>query len=332
MSGIKKSESPRFLITGASGFVASYVIRKLRERLGNVEVVGATREGSDCPSCDESIALDIRDHERAKSVLSAKYFSHVINLAGVAAPQTANNNPEEAWTINAMGPLALARALLAVSSSSVLVHAGSAAAYGNHANEVDALVEDSAFAPIDEYGASKAASDLALGALTRQGLKVIRLRPFNHTGAGQTPQFMVPAFAAQIAEIETGLREPVLKVGNLDAIRDFCDVEDVADAYVRAAFAASNGAVPFGRAYNICSGRGVSGHEVLKHLLALSRRHIEVRTDSARIRRSDIARVVGNPARAESELGWSASTPFETTLAKTIEFWRARNSTSRLAH
>jgi len=85
--------------------------------------------------------------------------------------------------------------------------------------------------PVDDYGVTKAAADLALGALVRRGLRVVRLRPFNHIGTGQTEAFAIPAFAMQIARIEAGLIEPVLRVGNLDAKRDFLDVRDVARVY-----------------------------------------------------------------------------------------------------
>ena len=110
-----------------------------------------------------------------------------------------------------------------------LLNAGSGLVYGESAKPGLPLDESALLAPIDEYAVTKAAADLALGALARRGLKCIRFRPFNHTGAGQAGAFVIPAFAMQIAQIEAGLAEPVIHVGNLDAERDFLDVRDVVE-------------------------------------------------------------------------------------------------------
>ena len=129
------------------------------------------------------------------------------------------------------GTLNLAREILRRAPDCWLIHVGSGLVYGESAKAGRALDENALLAPIDEYSATKAAADLALGALSRARLKCIRLRPFNHIGPGQSEAFVVPAFAMQIARIEAGLAPPVIRVGNLDAQRDFLDVRDVANAY-----------------------------------------------------------------------------------------------------
>jgi GDP-4-dehydro-6-deoxy-D-mannose reductase len=248
--------------------------------------------------------------------------THVLHLAGVAAPRQASADPDAAWRINTLGALALGREMLRVLPEAILLNAGSGSAYGDSANQFGALGEDAPFAPVDDYGASKAAADLGLGAMAKRGLKVVRLRPFNHTGPGQTEDYVAPAFAAQIAAIETGEREPVLKVGDLEAERDFCDVRDVADAYALAAEAASEGRVAPGRAFNLCSGRAFKMRALLETLLSFSRVAVRVEHDPARMRPSDIPRMIGDPSRAQAELGWRASTPFEETARATLESFR----------
>ena len=178
--------------------------------------------------------------------------------------------------------------------------------------------------PLDEYGASKAAGEIALHAASARGLACIRLRPFNHSGPGQTEDFVVPAFAAQIARIEAGLAKPVMRVGNLDAARDFVDVRDVCDAYALAL--ARGEAVPPGTAINVASGVARRIGDILEALLSLARVPIRVQPDPARMRPSEVPVVVGDPGRAAALLGWSPRIPFETTLADVLADWRQRVS------
>ena len=312
----------RILITGGAGFAAPHAARALA-KVG-ADMVGSTRDGSAAPGFDTTVALDLADDTTIRPAIETVRPTHVLHLAGVAASQAANDDPEFAWRVNTLGTIALGRALLAVAPDTILLNAGSGAAYGSSATRFDRLDEDAALAPTDEYGATKAAADLALGALSRRGLRVVRLRPFNHTGPGQTRDYAAAAFAAQIAAIEQGHSEPVLKVGNLDAERDFSDVGEIADAYAKAAVAASEGRIAPGRAYNLCAGRGIAMRELLDILLSLSTARIDVRQDPSRMRPSDNPRNVGDPRRAEAELGWRATRPIEETLRDTLAYWRER--------
>lgn len=310
----------RVLITGGAGFAAPHAARAFAEV--GADVVGSTRDGSPAPGFDAMVTLDLADEATIRDAIDTVRPTHVLHLAGVAAPQAANAAPDFAWQVNTLGTIALGRALLATAPDTILLNAGSAAAYGSSAMRLERLDEDAAFAPTDEYGATKAAADLGLGALAKRGLRVVRLRPFNHTGPGQTKDYAAAAFAAQIAAIEQGRGEPVLKVGNLDAERDFSDVGEIAQAYAKVAIAASEGRIEPGRAYNLCAGRGVAMREILDILLSLSSARIEVRQDSDRMRPSDNPRIVGDPRRAEVELGWRAKRPIEETLRDTLSSWR----------
>ncbi|GAU82916.1 NAD-dependent epimerase/dehydratase family protein [Bosea sp. BIWAKO-01] len=314
----------RILMTGASGFVAAYAAQALRDRMRDVVLVAATREGEPLRGFDETIAFDVADGGAARVAIEMVQPTHVLHLAGIAAPPAANAQPELAWQVNTLGTLALGRAILATKPDTILLNGGSGVAYGDSANRVERIDEETAFAPGDDYGATKAAADLGLAVLAKRGLKVIRLRPFNHTGPGQSQDYAIPAFAAQIAAIERREREAVVKVGNLEAERDIADVGDVADGYALVALAASNGRLQWGRAYNLCTGRGVRIRSVLELLLSMSSARIAVQQDPSRMRPSDLPRMVGDPMRAETELGWRASTPLESTLARTLDHWRER--------
>ncbi|ADP71676.1 NAD-dependent epimerase/dehydratase [Rhodomicrobium vannielii ATCC 17100] len=318
----------KVVITGAAGFVAPYVARALRASVPGVVIVGATRSGEAAAEFDDAIAFDLNDPRSIEAAIEHARPTHVLHLAGVAAPQQASADPQTAWRVNTLGTLALGRTLFETVPDAIFLNAGSGAAYGDSAKRFRSLDEEVAFAPADEYGATKAAADLGLGVFARRGLKVVRLRPFNQTGPGQTVEYAIPAFAAQIAAIERGEQEPVVKVGNLDAERDFCDVADIAKAYALAMIASSEDRIPPGRAYNLCSGRGVVMRAALDMLLSMSEVRIETQLDPARMRPSDIPRMVGDPARARAELGWQAMTPLDETLRAVLEAFRDKSLSS----
>jgi GDP-4-dehydro-6-deoxy-D-mannose reductase len=149
-------------------------------------------------------------------------------------------------------------------------------------------------------------------------------RTFHHTGPGRGEAFAESSFARQVAEIEAGLRPPVLAVGNLDAVRDFADVRDVVRAYWLLLDRGEAGAV-----YNVCTGRGRPVRELLDVLLAVSPARVEVKVDPARLRPSDVPVQVGDPAKLVAATGWQPRIPLEQTLRDLLEDWRARVGASR---
>ena len=163
-----------------------------------------------------------------------------------------------------------------------------------------------------------AADQLAAAFGPAHGLDVVRARPFGHTGPGQTPRFVIPAWAQQIAAIEAGSAEPVLRVGNLEVTRDLTDVRDVAEGYCALLERGRSGA-----AYNLCRGEGVRLSDVVFELASLARVPVRVEPDPARMRPADLPYLVGDPARTYAECGWRATTPFAATLADVLAEWRA---------
>jgi GDP-4-dehydro-6-deoxy-D-mannose reductase len=173
---------------------------------------------------------------------------------------------------------------------------------------------------MNEYAATKAAADIAVGALTRDGLRSIRFRPFNHIGPGQTEKYAISSFAAQIARIERGLQAPVLRVGNLGVERDFLDVRDVVDAYVKGIQYSDR--IPIDGIFNVASGRATQIMSLLQRLIEKSDIPINVETDPARVRPSELSRVCGDATKLRDELSWKPRYNIDRTLDDMLEYWR----------
>jgi GDP-4-dehydro-6-deoxy-D-mannose reductase len=244
-----------------------------------------------------------------------------MHLAGVASPTVASADPDAAWQVHVHGARALAHAIMQTVPDCWMINVGSGLVYGDSARTGLPLDEDTVLAPVDEYGVTKAAADLALGALARRGLKCARMRPFNHAGPGQSDAFVVPAFAVQIARIEARLAPPVIRVGNLDAQRDFLDVRDVARAYALVVTNAER--LEPGTVLNIASGVPRRISEILSSLLAKSRVDISVEQDPGRMRPSDLPIIVGEASRARKLLGWEPEHSFDDTLEAVLNDARA---------
>lgn len=296
----------RILITGANGFVGRHLLNTLKTTHPAATLLA--------PS------FDITDPAATTSALRDANPDAIIHLAAIAAPTDARRDPGRAWQVNLHGTLTLARTILAETPKALLLFAGSADAYGASFRPGTPVGESLPLAPQNTYGATKAAADLALGAMVSEGLRVIRARPFNHTGPGQSDAFVVPAFARQIARIEAGLQDPVMKVGALDPERDFLDVRDVCAAY-----AACLGAdLEPGAILNLASGTPRRIGDMLRDLLALAGVQTDVQTDSARLRPGDIPRAVGDAGAARRALGWTPAVQWQQTLADVMQDWRGR--------
>lgn len=313
----------RVLITGALGFAGRYLTEALRRSYeDNVEIVATAKKAGQHALLGSVMALDVTDRATVEEAIARANPTHVVHLAGIAAPTAVNADPGEAWRVHLHGTLNLARVILKQAPDCWLINVGSALVYGESAKEGRALDENALLAPLDEYSASKAAADLALGPLIRSGLKCIRLRPFNHTGPGQSEAFVVPAFAMQIARIEARLAPPIIRVGNLDAQRDFLDVRDVANAY--ALVMKNLERLESGTILNIASGIPRRISDILASLIARSRVEISIEPDPARQRPGDLPILLGDASRARRLLHWKPELPFEDTLTALLNDCRTR--------
>jgi GDP-4-dehydro-6-deoxy-D-mannose reductase len=182
--------------------------------------------------------------------------------------------------------------------------------------------EETPLRPASPYAVSKVAQGaLALLYGPAGGLRVVLTRTFHHTGPGRGEAFAESSFARQLAEIEAGRQPPVLKVGNLEAVRDFADVRDVVRAYWMLLEKGAGGT-----AYNVCTGRGRRIRDLLDLLLAASGAKVEVRVDPERLRPSDVPAQVGDPSRLRAATGWEPRIPLERSLLDLLDDWRTRTA------
>lgn len=312
------------LITGASGFVGGYVMDAL-ERIGiQRDCRVAVAVNSDyVPKAGRTMFLDITNAAAVGELIAAQTPAAIIHLAAVAEPASAFRDRDGSWAVNVDGTRYIAQAVMRYVPDARLVFAGSAEAYGASFNDGDGSVtEDVALKPMSAYGATKAAADVLLSQMAFDGLNVVRFRAFNHTGPGQMSAYVVPAFAEQIALIEAEKQSPIMKVGNLDARRDFLDVRDVARAYALAAI----GRGDKGGVYNLSSGMARSIQSVLDELLSHSNADISVEIDPDRLRPSDVPHAAGNNSNVRRVLEWQAEIPLEVTLLAVLNYFREKLS------
>jgi len=288
-------------VTGAAGFVG----RRLQARL---EAGGAQVIGTD-------VELDVGDAGRVADAVSAARPDAIVHLAAISFVPEAASNPEAVYRVNFLGAHSVLEATRKLSPGVRLLLVGSGYVYGAADPGAPPFAESSPLRPDSPYAWSKAAADLLGGVYADQGVDVVRVRPFNHTGPGRPDHFVESSFARQIAEIEAGLRPPKMAVGNLDAVRDFLDLEDVLDAYVRLL----DPEVPVG-VYNVASGKSTSIRDLLDLLLAESSIRPEVTVDQARWRPADSS--VGSAERLEKAIGWAPKIPLRETLKRLLDGWR----------
>lgn len=307
----------RLLLTGASGFVGRQLHPLLQQ--SGFEVIALGSPAHD-PVGATYITCDLCDPQAVSNVVAHAAPTHVVHLGAISHVPTSFVDPLRTWQTNVMGSLHLLEAVRHHVPGAFVLFASSSEVYGDSFKRNVALDEQSACQPLNPYAASKLAAEAAFREYFRQGLAGVIARPFNHIGPGQSPEFVTAAFARQIALIEAGQQEPVLKVGNLDASRDFLDVRDVCTAYRD--ILALHGRTHYPRCLNIASGQPRRIRHVLDTMLSLSQADIRIELDPQRLRPSDIPLAAGS-SHALSELtGWQPAIPLETTLLQLLNDWR----------
>lgn len=311
------------LVTGANGFVGPWLLRELSRHQPAGEVTAWVWGGVDDVLVREFptvrfAEVELREPDHVAARLADAQPDVVYHLAAASSVSASWLDPRLAFDVNLTGTLHLLEAVRACCPEAVVVAPTSGEIYGPCIDRRPHREADP-MDPRSPYAVSKAAQDLLLGQSARAtGPSTVRLRPFIHTGPGRPATFAESDFARQIAEIEAGRRPPRLAVGNLDAVRDICDVRDVVRGYRLAADPRHAGS-----AYNLCRGVGVTMRDVLGILQDLARTDVEVEIDADRLRPADVSVLVGDPRNARSELGWRPEIPLEDTLADLLDWWRA---------
>ncbi len=314
----------RVLITGITGFTGSHLAEHLLHQ--GCEVWGIFRWRSRMENIEDFkenlnlVAGDIRDSASLVTILCEIKPEKIFHLAAQSYVPFSWKAPLDTLSTNIQGEANLFEACRKAALDPIIHIAGSSEEYGLvHPDELP-IKEENPLRPLSPYGVSKVAQDL-LGYqyFKSYGMKIVRTRAFNHTGPRRGDVFVTSNFARQIALMEKGKSKPVLRVGNLDAVRDFTDVRDVARAYAMALETGEPGEV-----YNICSGKGLKIHEMLDMLLEFTDIKIEIHKDPERMRPSDVELLVGDASKFMSRTGWKPEITLEQTLKDLLEFWRAR--------
>ncbi len=311
----------RVLITGANGFVGRHLVVALAALADKPDIVACTFGERTSGLLDaRKTPLDVTDAERSFAVIKAEQPTHVMHLAGISVISQADRDLRKAWEVIAQGTLNVALAIKGGAPACRLIFCSSAQVYGGSFRSGIPLAEDAPLDPENFYAASKAAADILVGQMAKAGLRAVRLRPFNHTGPGQPPALAVASFASQIAAIERGEQKPVMKVGNLSMQREFLDVRDVVEAYVRAIQRFDS--LPNGSVFNIASGKPMALGAILKMLLAMATKKIEIAPDPELMRPNDMPIMVGNAEAARRALDWIPRRTVADTLRSVLDYYR----------
>jgi GDP-4-dehydro-6-deoxy-D-mannose reductase len=293
----------RVLVTGSKGFVGTWLVAHL-ESCGD-QVTGLDTD------------VDVTDRGAVLNAVVTSRPDAVCHLAAQTSVATSWTERSATYHVNLMGALHVLDAAAQCPRPPRVLLVGSAEVYGRVTTADLPVGEDHPFAPVSPYAASKAAAEMVgLQAWLGGSLEVVRARPFNHTGPGQRPDFVVPALAKQVAAA-VAAGGGSLHAGNLDVKRDITDVRDVVRAY---RLLLERGAP--GEAYNVCRGTAVSVAELAERLLALAGVTLAVVVDPERLRPVDVPELRGDPTKLTKATGWVPQVPIDETLADVLAYWQ----------
>ena len=314
----------RALITGMTGFAGSHLAEYLLAEHPDVEVYGTHRWRSRMENVEhlrskvKLLEADLRDYTSMHAALERSRPDVIFHLAAQSFVPSSWTAPNDTLTTNVSGQTNLFEAVRALRLDPVIQIACSSEQYGLVLPGETPIKETNPLRPLSPYAVSKVAQDyLGYQYFQSYGLKVVRTRGFNHTGPRRGHPFVTSNFCSQVAAIEMGLQEPVIRVGNIDAIRDFTDVSDMVRAYWLAVTKAKPGEV-----YNIATGNGIVIREMLERLIALANVEVKIETDPERLRPSDVEVLIGDASKFKADTGWEPRIPFDQTLRDLLDYWR----------
>jgi GDP-4-dehydro-6-deoxy-D-mannose reductase len=314
----------RALITGITGFAGSHLAEYLLAEQPGVEVFGIRRWRSrmdNIAHLEGKISLlecDLKDYSSVRAALERSRPDYIFHLAAQSFVPTSWNSPHETISTNVSGQVNIFEAVRELKLDPVIQLACSSEEYGLVLPDEVPIKETNPLRPLSPYAVSKVTQDyLGYQYFQSYGIKAIRTRGFNHTGPRRGDVFVTSNFARQIARIEKGLQEPVIRVGNLDSVRDFTDVRDMVRAYWLAVTKAKPGEV-----YNIATGHGITIRAMLDLQLSFSTAKVSVEIDPDRLRPSDVVVLIGDASKFKADTGWEPRVPFEKTMRDLLDYWR----------
>jgi len=301
----------RVLVTGAGGFVGGHLVRALLA--DGHRVFAAGQAGHTLPPSTEEVrwlALELTSPESLARAMDEARPEAVFHLAAQASVGESFADPLGTWETNATGTLRLVHAL---PEGARLLFVSSAEVYGVVPEAEQPIAETRALRPTNPYAASKAAAEMAVVEAAARGCHAVITRSFNHTGPGHDPRFALASFARQLAAVRAGEAEPTLRVGNLEARRDYLDVRDVTAAY---RLLLERG-VP-GEAYNVSTGVARSMRELVETMIDVSGTGARLEVDPERVRPVDVPLLQGDPSKLRA-LGWEPAIPIRQTLSDLLD-------------
>ena len=320
----------RALVTGVAGFAGSHLAKLLVSR--GVEVSGLVIPGDSLENVEEIrgdhryaahfhlFEADLRDREALFRFLEESHPDQIYHLAATSSVRRSLEEPVETFQVNVLGTWNLFEAVRCTRAAPRILVVSSAEVYGESADQPRPLVEDDPLLPVSPYGVSKAAAEsVAMRYVEEFGLDIVRVRPFPHTGPRHAAHFVFSDFAKQVAEIDAGLREPILRAGSLDVRRDITDVRDMVQAYWLALTGGERGAV-----YNLCSGMVYSLREVAQLFCSMVSKPVTIATEAERLRPHDLTVLAGCNKRFRDRTGWTPAIPLARTLGDLVGYWKIR--------
>jgi GDP-4-dehydro-6-deoxy-D-mannose reductase len=314
----------KILITGITGFAGQYLAESLidsssSELHGTYHSEDSLNRLGEIKNKITSYQVDLTDRDQVEKLINQVQPDEVYNLASQTSPSQSIKDPAETLMTNSLSELYLFEAIKrSANPHSRILAVSSAEIYGAIEPSDLPINEETSLRPTTPYAVSKITQDyLALQYFLAHKLQIVRVRPFNHFGPRQQPKFVLPMFAKQIAAIEKGQQEPVMKVGNLKARKDFTDVRDMVKAYI---LVMENG-IP-GEVYAIGSGKSVEIQWLLDTLLSLSDKEISIEEDPALVRPIDTPDIYADHSKVTKLTGWEPQIPLEKTLKDTLDYFR----------
>ena len=305
----------RALITGGTGFVGSHLTALLRNKTSRLAVLASTGCGDGIARVD-CYEVDIRDAHAVRRAIHEFQPDHVYHLAAVSSVEQSWESSRLTYEANVLGTLNVLDAAMNLASPPRILNVSTGQVY---APSPSALTEGDRLNPDNPYAASKAMAELLRVPYRKHPMGgIITARSFNHAGPGQSPGFVFSSIAKQFAEIELGLREAKISVGNTHVRRDFTDVRDVVRAYN---LLLEKGAVD--TVYNVCSGRSRSIREIIEGFESVSGIKVAIDTDLEKVRSGENNEVCGSPAKLRAATGWEPQIPLETTMRDLLSYWRS---------
>lgn len=324
----------KVLITGIAGQTGSHLADYILENHHDWEVHGTVRYRSDLTNIEhikDQIKLhdcELRDAHNVYKVVKQIKPDQVFHLAATSFVRSSWDQPADIINNNVNSQINLFEALLLHSPNAKVQVACSSEQFGKVEEHEVPITEKNELRPISPYAVSKCAQEnLAYQYYQSYGLHTIITRTFNHTGPRRGDAFVESSFSKQVAEIEAGLRDPVIYHGNLDSIRDYTDARDVAEAY----WSAMEYCKP-GEPYNICSSMRISIGDLLDLFIDLSTYDgiIEKKVDPIRLRPSDVVLLYGDPTKFRNTTNWEPKYGLDATMNDLLNAWRKKIAASKV--